>query len=592
MTRKWRDWLTTLQFDPKLQEDFLKSSEALVGNIDVLNPIGSNNRDEIIGIPALTGDRMWKPLKWKLPTYSILRFDYKNSNEINKYLNKQERRIKRALENGDKVRALSIWVTLMTRSNSYLLLHLNKSLRGWYFNLSMGKLNRAIVGFRRAAARLDVNALYRRVYIPKGEGKWRPLGVPNHDWRILLSMISEILYLTIEKDIGDYQMGFRPNRNVWDAWDVILKKVKKGYYLYEFDLEACFNRISLHKTLDILTMKLNWLPMLNYMSGILSQIPMFTKSELKEENEIETQRVLYIDLRENDADLLGFGGFYKDVILKFGLPQGFSLSPLLAINVIDSGIKKVGWDCIMYADDGIIFKKRKSEFKELSTDWKTLEAYGMYPSLGNKKDGRPKTGPISDEINFLGVKYSISRNSWWIEDQWRLNTPDNYKWLKSQYQGGVDDYSKKESKWKWNIIKHSWLWHTIPIISWINLAYFFLWLCGKKDIKRFGWRFVSIPVQSSFAINELADKLRKMNKSVMRRRKFVRKFDGFPSSYKYNYESDFVEYNRNETRDFKRHRILRILSVDNWEFQSDLDLRFYAAQIKHDCEILFIDPAS
>ena len=76
------------------------------------------------------------------------------------------------------------------------------------------------------------------------------------------------------------------------------------------------------------------------MAGILSQIPEFKVEELRKEKELELLRVSYFDRGFNP--LKSGGGLYKDVILKFGLPQGTSLSPLLAISVIDEAIKKVG----------------------------------------------------------------------------------------------------------------------------------------------------------------------------------------------------------------------------------------------------------
>lgn len=47
---------------------------------------------------------------------------------------------------------------------------------------------------------------------------------------------------------------------------------------------------------------------------------------------------------------------------KFGLPQGWATSPIMAILVIQEAIRKVKWDVVMYADDGLVFSKRKIRF--------------------------------------------------------------------------------------------------------------------------------------------------------------------------------------------------------------------------------------
>jgi len=47
----------------------------------------------------------------------------------------------------------------------------------------------------------------------------------------------------------------------------------------------------------------------------------------------------------------------------------------------------------------------------LEYKWETLGDFGMFRSLGLKKDKvTPKCGPVEDELVFLGIKYSILRD--------------------------------------------------------------------------------------------------------------------------------------------------------------------------------------
>jgi retron-type reverse transcriptase len=51
----------------------------------------------------------------------------------------------------------------------------------------------------------------------------------------------------VNNSIGEDQYGFMVGRNILQAWNRIVTGVKAGYKMYEFDLDGCFNRISLRK---------------------------------------------------------------------------------------------------------------------------------------------------------------------------------------------------------------------------------------------------------------------------------------------------------------------------------------------------------
>lgn len=63
-------------------------------------------------------------------------------------------------------------------------------------------------------------------------------------------MINDILYMIIEPCIDQSQTGFRPHMSYEDAWKIIIQRIKAGKKMYEFDLKACFNRISIDTIMD------------------------------------------------------------------------------------------------------------------------------------------------------------------------------------------------------------------------------------------------------------------------------------------------------------------------------------------------------
>ena len=214
----------------------------------------------------------------------------------------------------------------------------------------------------------------KRVWIPKGDGKRRPLGVPTIIDRVVQTSIRNAMEPIFERKFAGCSYGFRPGRGCKDALREVVRGLKQGRtWVVDVDIEQYFDSIDHERLMDEVAREIAD-------SSLLKLIRQFLEQDVME----------------------GMKRWQPEK----GTPQGAVISPLLAniyLHPIDVAMTGEGYRLVRYADDMVILCESREEAERAHArlgELLTERGLRLHPVKTRLVDANIRPG-----FDFLGYRF-------------------------------------------------------------------------------------------------------------------------------------------------------------------------------------------